>query len=56
VPALSYELKKILKGSALREEQLEDYQRIKMLMGKAGASERTARLMVNYLKQDSSIK
>jgi lipid-A-disaccharide synthase len=56
VPALSYELKKILKGSALREEQLDDYQRIKMLMGKAGASERTARLMINYLKQDSSIK
>jgi lipid-A-disaccharide synthase len=56
VPALAYELKKILKGADLREEQLDDYRRIKMLMGEAGASERTARLMVNYLKQESIIK
>jgi lipid-A-disaccharide synthase len=56
VPALAYELKKILKGADLRGEQLDDYRRIKMLMGEAGASERTAKLMVHYLKQESISK
>lgn len=56
VPALVYELKKILKGSDSRTEQLDDYKKIKNRMGEAGASERTAKLMVNYLKQESRLK
>lgn len=56
VPALVYELKKILKGSEYRAEQLNDYKKIKNRIGEPGASERTAKLMVNYLKQESILK
>jgi lipid-A-disaccharide synthase len=53
VPALGHELKKILKGSPFREEQAENYKKIKQLMGGPGASQRAAKLMVKYLKQES---
>jgi lipid-A-disaccharide synthase len=51
VSALVSELKKILKGSECRTEQLSNYKRIKELMGESGASERAAKLMVGYLKE-----
>jgi lipid-A-disaccharide synthase len=56
VPALVYELKKILKGSGFRTEQLYNYKIIKDSMGEPGASERAARLMVHYLKQAEASK
>jgi lipid-A-disaccharide synthase len=56
VPALVYELKKILKGSGFRTEQLYNYKMIKDSMGEPGASERAARLMVHYLKQAEASK
>jgi lipid-A-disaccharide synthase len=49
VPALAYELKKILPGSEYRIEQLAEYGKIKQKMGQPGASEKAAKLMVSYL-------
>jgi lipid-A-disaccharide synthase len=49
---ISYELKKILPGTAGRKAQLKAYKDIKKLLGAPGASARTAKLMVKYLKEE----
>lgn len=45
------ELGAILKNGPGRETQLEDYSKLKMLVGGKGASERAGALMVNYLHE-----
>ncbi len=49
-PNTMLELSKTLPGSPDREAQLAAYQKISERMGQPGASRRTARLMMNYLK------
>ncbi len=44
------ELLQIVPGGKLREKQLQGYQRIKSVMGQPGASEKTAKLMIGYLR------
>lgn len=48
------ELKKITINLEGRTQQLVDYQKIKLLMGESGASERAAKLMVQYLNEGSN--
>jgi lipid-A-disaccharide synthase len=43
------ELKKITSEKVTREQMLDDYSRLREKLGGAGASEKTARLMLNYL-------
>lgn len=45
------ELRAILPNGAKRKTQLEDYSRVKALLGEKGASERAGELMVQYLNQ-----
>ena len=45
---ISTNLKQIVDGKK-RSEMLNDYEKLSLLMGKEGASERTAKLIVNFL-------
>lgn len=56
VPALVYELRKILPGSEHRSALLDEYKNIKHKMGQPGASEKAARLMVSYLRESIKSK
>jgi lipid-A-disaccharide synthase len=47
---ITAELNLVLKGAA-REQMMEDYRELSLKMGTAGASGRTAKLIVSYLKQ-----
>lgn len=51
---LILELHKILPNSLERATQLEDYQKLRILTGEVGASQRAGTLMVNYLRSDGS--
>jgi lipid-A-disaccharide synthase len=52
VPAnLVKELKRIVENSESRTRQLEGYKKIKSILGSRGASEKTAKLMIQYLKE-----
>lgn len=47
------ELDKLLHNGAYREKQLNAYRDMKVVLGNAGASEKTAQLMVDYLNQSN---
>ena len=47
------ELKKITTDALQRQHQLNEYARIKALLGKEGASEKAGTLMVNYLRAEN---
>jgi lipid-A-disaccharide synthase len=47
---IAKELKKLLNDQAYRTQMLENYEELGRITGKAGASNRAATLMVNYLK------
>ncbi len=49
--AISNELNKLLHTDAYRSNQIKEYKKIKELLGDANVSEKTACLMVNYLKK-----
>lgn len=53
VSNLSHELRKILPGSPERKVQIKGYARVKFILGQPGASQRTAQLMVRYLKEET---
>jgi len=48
---LTRELKRILPGKEGRNRMLEDYSELNQLLGEELASQKTARLMINYLKK-----
>jgi lipid-A-disaccharide synthase len=48
---LSKELKKLVEVGEFRTNQLEEYKRIKSILGSQGASEKTAQLMMKYLNE-----
>ncbi|SFC63958.1 lipid-A-disaccharide synthase [Flexibacter flexilis DSM 6793] len=48
------ELKKLLSGSPARTQQLTEYKKIKETIGQAGASEKTAKLIIKYLKESGA--
>ncbi len=50
------ELSQTLPGAPQRKAQLEGYRKLKELLGKPGASQRTAQLMVEYLAQPLETK
>ena len=52
VENLTVELRKITNSH--RIQQLEDYKKLHVLTGEAGASERAGQLMVNYLRSEGS--
>jgi lipid-A-disaccharide synthase len=52
LPNLVSELKKVIKGGEARQEILSDYENLAETIGKPGASEKTGKLMVNYLKNN----
>jgi lipid-A-disaccharide synthase len=45
------ELGKLLFNKEYRQEQLDEYKKIKAILGEKGASEKTAKLMMRYLKE-----
>ncbi|MFN8345925.1 MAG: lipid-A-disaccharide synthase [Spirosomataceae bacterium] len=48
---LTQELRKILPQGEKRDTQLQDYRRVKKILGEKGASERAGELMVKYLRK-----
>ena len=54
VNRIKQELSYILPGGSRREQMLADYEEMARILGPAGASERTAHLIVKYLKERKS--
>ena len=54
VNRIKQELSYILPGGSCREQMLADYEEMARILGPAGASERTAHLIVKYLKERKS--
>ena len=54
VNRIKQELSDILPGGSRREQMLADYEEMARILGPAGASERTAHLIVKYLKERKS--
>lgn len=54
--ALISELEKIVEGGTKQAEVLQDYQKIREKLGQAGASVKTAKLIVRYLREVKEIK
>ncbi|MFN4146058.1 MAG: lipid-A-disaccharide synthase [Runella sp.] len=50
---LCHELQAILPEGSKRQKQLQDYEAMKQLLGEKGASEKTAALMVQYLRNST---
>jgi lipid-A-disaccharide synthase len=48
---LMTELRGLLEDKSLIDKQLHEYQKLKNILGEAGASEKTAKLMVSYLNE-----
>ena len=48
---LKSELRKILIGGVKRRRMLDDFQELKVLLGNKGASEKTAKLILEYLNK-----
>jgi len=56
LPKISRELKKVLFNMECRNTQIEEFKKIRVMLGEEGASARAAELMVKYLKAQNAYR